>query len=68
MGRHRRQRRRRHYRRSHVQQQGRKGWGANLYRDTRNGKIAGVCAGLAKHFDLDPWVMRFIFIGALLFL
>ena len=34
------------------------GWGMNLYRNTRDGKIAGVCAGLADHWDVAHWVVR----------
>ena len=36
---------------------GEPGPGPNFYRlrrDTRNGKIAGVCAGIANHFGVDP--------------
>ncbi len=40
------------------------GWDMNLYRNREEGKIAGVCAGIADHFDFDPWVVRLIFIGA----
>lgn len=43
------------------------GWGMNLYRNTRKGRIAGVCAGLADHWDVAPWVMRLIWIGAIIF-
>ena len=43
------------------------GWGMNLYRNTRDGKIAGVCAGLADHWDIAHWVMRLIWIGGFLF-
>ncbi|MGB0368081.1 MAG: PspC domain-containing protein [Flavobacteriales bacterium] len=28
----------------------------------KQGKILGVCAGLAEHFDLDPTVVRIAFI------
>lgn len=45
----------------------RKGYGHNLYRNTRDGKIGGVCAGLADHFGIDHWVMRIIFIAAFMF-
>jgi phage shock protein C len=45
----------------------RTGWGRNLYRNTREGKIAGVCAGFADYFDIAHWVMRMIFIGAVIF-
>lgn len=43
------------------------GWGMNLYRNTRDGKIAGVCAGLADHWDIAHWVMRLIWVGGFLF-
>ena len=45
----------------------RSGWGKNLYRNTEAGIIAGVCAGLGDHFEIDHWVMRLIFIGSFLF-
>ena len=40
-----------------------------LYRNTQEGKLFGVCAGLADHFDVDPILFRigfvcgFIFVG-----
>ncbi len=43
------------------------GWGLNLYRDGKNRRIAGVCAGIAKHFDIEPWVVRVIFFAGLIF-
>jgi phage shock protein C len=43
------------------------GWGMNLYRNTRAGKIAGVCAGLADHWDIAHWVVRLGWVGAFLF-
>ena len=72
MGRHRR-RRQKSYARKHsgsyrkVQSRKRLGWGLNLYRNTREGKVAGVCAGLADHWDVAHWVIRLMFIGACLF-
>jgi phage shock protein C len=39
----------------------------NLYRNTREGKIAGVAAGLADHWDIAPWVVRLMWVGAFLF-
>ncbi|WP_279245581.1 PspC domain-containing protein [Candidatus Litorirhabdus singularis] len=45
----------------------------NLYRNTRDGKVAGVCAGLADHWEVDHWVVRiaavmlFLFMGPLAF-
>lgn len=44
------------------------GWGMNLYRNKEEGHIAGVCAGIAEHFDVDNWVVRLIFIAGLIFL
>lgn len=37
-----------------------------LYRDTANGKIAGVCAGLANYFGLEVWLVRILVISAAL--
>ncbi len=56
---------RRERRRFHSNKRG--GWGMGLYRNTRDGKIAGVCAGLADHWDIAHWVMRLIWIGGFLF-
>ncbi len=30
-------------------------------------KLLGVCSGLANYFDIDPTVMRIIFLAAFLF-
>ena len=35
---------------------------AVLTRDVKNKKIAGVCAGIANYFDLDPTLVRVIWI------
>jgi phage shock protein C len=43
------------------------GWGMNLYRNRRQGKIAGVAAGLADHWDIAHWVVRLMWVGAFLF-
>lgn len=32
----------------------------------KNKKIFGVCGGLADYFDIDPTIIRLIFIGALI--
>lgn len=37
-----------------------------LYRDTENGKISGVCAGLANYFALEVWLVRIMVISAAL--
>ncbi|GAC15950.1 PspC domain-containing protein [Aliiglaciecola lipolytica] len=39
-----------------------------LYRDTLRGKVSGVCAGLAKHFSVDAWVVRVAAIAAFIFM
>ncbi len=34
--------------------------------DKHNGKIAGVCAGLARYFKIDPLIVRLVFgVGAI---
>jgi phage shock protein C len=50
-----------------FQSRKRAGWGMNLYRNTRDGKIAGVCAGLADHWDIARWVVRLMWVAAFLF-
>ncbi|NML65382.1 PspC domain-containing protein [Hymenobacter sp. RP-2-7] len=37
-----------------------------LYRDLAHRKIAGVCAGLAQYFMVNPLVVRLVFLAALL--
>jgi phage shock protein C len=43
------------------------GYQRNLYRNTHNGKIAGVCAGFADYFDVPVWVARLVFISLVIF-
>ncbi len=31
-----------------------------LYRDPKNGKIAGVCAGIAQYFGIETWLVRIL--------
>lgn len=38
-----------------------------LYRDPRRQKIGGVCAGLARYYGMEPWVVRIIAVTGLLF-
>jgi len=38
-----------------------------LMRSSRDKKIAGVCAGLADYFDLDPTLVRVVWLLAILF-
>ncbi len=37
-----------------------------LYRSTTDKKIAGVCGGLAEYFNIDPTIVRVIFVLLLL--
>lgn len=34
----------------------------SLYRDTVNGQLTGVCAGLANYFGTEVWFMRMVFV------
>lgn len=38
-----------------------------LYRDPRRGRIVGVCAGIARYYGAEPWVVRCIAITGLIF-
>ena len=38
-----------------------------LMRSTTDRRIAGVCGGLAKYLNVDPTVLRIIFLIAILF-
>jgi phage shock protein C len=38
-----------------------------LMRSSRDKKIAGVCAGLADYFDIDPTIVRVVWLLAILF-
>ena len=33
-----------------------------LYRSTTDKKIAGVCGGIAEHFDMDPTIIRLLWV------
>lgn len=33
-----------------------------LYRNKKNAKLAGVCAGLGDYFDIDPVIVRLVFV------
>lgn len=50
-----------------LQSRRRSGWGLNLYRNTREGMLTGVAAGLADHWDVAPWVARLLWVGGFLF-
>ena len=38
-----------------------------LYRDPKNGKLGGICAGLAEYFGTETWLIRLLVISAFLF-
>ncbi len=38
-----------------------------FYRIAEGKKIAGVCAGLGKYFNLDPVLIRVLFVASILF-
>ena len=38
-----------------------------LYKSDSNKKICGVCGGIAEYFDMDPTVIRLIWVLAVLF-
>lgn len=43
--------------------------GANpgrLYRDGKKKLVAGVCAGIARYFGINPWIVRILAIAGLL--
>ncbi len=40
---------------------------SRLYRNPRDGKIMGVCAGIADYFGADPWAVRAAAIVGLVF-
>lgn len=37
-----------------------------FYRSRTDRKIWGVCGGLAKYFDVDPTIVRVIFVASIL--
>lgn len=41
---------------------------ATLYRDTRRGKLLGVCAGIGRYYGIEAWVVRCIAITGVIFL
>ncbi|MBI44925.1 MAG: PspC domain-containing protein [Candidatus Marinimicrobia bacterium] len=36
-----------------------------LYRSKKNKKIAGICIGIGDYFDIDPIIIRLLFLVAL---
>ncbi len=31
-----------------------------IYKDRENGKVCGVCAGVAEYFNIDPTIVRIV--------
>lgn len=44
------------------------GWQRDLYREPDRGWIAGICAGLARYYQVEPWVARLVAFSLLLFI
>ncbi|MDX1473120.1 MAG: PspC domain-containing protein [Reinekea sp.] len=44
-----------------------RGYDIGLYRNVEDGKLAGVCAGVADYVEVDKGVLRLIFLASLLF-
>lgn len=40
---------------------------AELYRNSEQGKIAGVCAGIADYFGWETWLIRILVVSGVLF-
>jgi phage shock protein PspC (stress-responsive transcriptional regulator) len=38
-----------------------------MYRDTDHRMIGGVCAGMGSYWNMDPWIVRLIFVGMTIF-
>ena len=36
-----------------------------LYRNKQDGKIAGICSGIGAYFEIDPVIVRLLFLIAL---
>lgn len=36
---------------------------AGFHLDRANGKVFGVCAGLADYMNIDPMIVRLVFVG-----
>ncbi len=61
--------RNRNFRSRHREYKRRKnsGWGIGLYRNTRDAKCAGVCAGIADYWEVEHWVVRMLAVVLCLF-
>ena len=41
--------------------------GKKLYRDAKNAKLGGICAGLAEYYGCEAWIIRLLVISAFIF-
>lgn len=64
----RRERARRARRRRHTSLRSRLISGKGLYRDTRNKKICGVCAGIADYLSVENWKVRLVAVAGVFFM
>lgn len=39
-----------------------------FFRDAEHAKVSGVCAGIAKYFDVNAWIVRGLSIAGFIFL
>ena len=39
-------------------------WDKNLYRSRTNKKLSGVCGGIAEQLNVEPWIIRLLFVGS----
>ena len=52
--------------RSRQKRKAKEGYSINLYRNTTNNMVAGVCSGLGDHFGIDHKIVRILFIIAVI--
>jgi phage shock protein C len=38
-----------------------------LYRDPKNAKLGGICAGVAEYFDFEVWIIRLLVVSVFIF-
>lgn len=51
----------------HYMNSRRNGFGLNLYRNTQDKVLGGVCAGIGDHFEIEHNIMRVIAVATLVF-
>ncbi len=53
-----------HYKQHNFKHNRERGWDRNLYRSRDEKRIAGVCGGIAEHLNVEPWIIRLLFVGS----